>query len=284
LLFKPYFSEILALPKARVPIVKFQQPKYKLHCDIGINNHLACRNSQLIREYMQADSRARDLCLLVKYWAKQRKINDPYRGTLSSYCYVIMVIHFLMNGIHVSPPILPCLQTLDRNPSTDAPVVIDGFDCWYQQDREKYRDFGKANSQSLGELLMSFFRLYSHEFNFSETVISVRAACYMEKKKKVWSVSTKKDKHLVREKRQNETHPLADTRTNSSLCSQRLSFSLQLCVEDPFDVTHNLARGVDPAALYEIRGEFMRAFRMLASDGASFEQVCTPYTKEWRGA
>jgi DNA polymerase sigma len=37
----------------------------------------------------------RPLVLTVKHWAKRRKINDASSGTLSSYAYVIMVIHFL---------------------------------------------------------------------------------------------------------------------------------------------------------------------------------------------
>lgn len=33
----------------------------------------------------------------VKIWTKKRQINNPYRGTLSSYGYVLLVIHFLTN-------------------------------------------------------------------------------------------------------------------------------------------------------------------------------------------
>jgi DNA polymerase sigma len=141
-----------------VPIVKFVSPKYSLHCDIGINNHLACRNSELIRDYMTLDSRARDMCLLIKHWAKMRKINDPYRGTLSSYCYVMMVIHYLQSAMHCNPPVLPCLQAYGRDQATKEEIEaakIDGFDCWYYTDIEKLKNFGQANQQSLGELIVS---------------------------------------------------------------------------------------------------------------------------------
>lgn len=41
----------------------------------------------------------------VKVWTKRRKINNPYRGTLSSYGYVLLVIQFLC---HIKqPPLLP---------------------------------------------------------------------------------------------------------------------------------------------------------------------------------
>ena len=46
---------------------------------------------------------------VVKHWAKQRAVNDSYRGTLSSYCYVLMCIHLLQTR---SPPVLPSLQQM----------------------------------------------------------------------------------------------------------------------------------------------------------------------------
>lgn len=157
-LFKPHFTEILPLPKARVPIIKFVAPKYELACDLGINNLLACKNSELIRDYMSLDTRARDMCLLVKHWARARKINDPYRGTLSSYCYVMMVIHYLQNPLHVHPPILPCLQTFGRSDATQEEIDkerVDGLDCWYERDMEKVKKAAPQNNQTLGELLVS---------------------------------------------------------------------------------------------------------------------------------
>ena len=148
--------DILPLPKARVPIVKFTAPaKFGgLRCDIGINNLLACRNSELIRDYMAIDARARDMCLIIKHFAKRRQINDTYRGTLSSYCYVLMVIHYLQSACHVNPPILPCLQSIERNKDTDKPLLIDGFDCWYNTNIDRFKGFGQANTQTLGELLV----------------------------------------------------------------------------------------------------------------------------------
>lgn len=38
----------------------------------------------------------RDLGMLIKHWAKQRKLNNPKQGTLSSYSWVMLLIHFLI--------------------------------------------------------------------------------------------------------------------------------------------------------------------------------------------
>lgn len=58
-----------------------------------------------------------------------RKINSPYKGTLSSYGYVLLVIYFL---VHVkSPPVLPNLQQMPPlRPISQADTHIGGNNVW----------------------------------------------------------------------------------------------------------------------------------------------------------
>ena len=77
--------------------------------DITVNNILAIVNTKLLRDYAAIDDRLLQLVFVVKLWAKRRQVNDSYRGTLSSYCYVLMCIHLLQQR---SPPVLPCLQAM----------------------------------------------------------------------------------------------------------------------------------------------------------------------------
>ena len=77
-------AQVLPLPSARVPIVKFVDRASRLQCDICVNNLLALNNTALLGAYARADGRVRPLVATVKYWAAQRKVNEPYRGTLSS--------------------------------------------------------------------------------------------------------------------------------------------------------------------------------------------------------
>ena len=85
-------ESVIARPKARVPVVVLVDKATQLHCDITMSNRLALLNSQLVRCYMALDERAPQLCFLVKFWAKKRGVNDPYRGSPSSYAYVLLVI------------------------------------------------------------------------------------------------------------------------------------------------------------------------------------------------
>jgi len=241
------YSGILALPKARVPIVKFHSSQYGYEADCGINNLLAIENSQLIRAYMTADVRARQLVFIIKHWAKQRKINDPFRGTLSSYAYVLMTIHYLQQ---LSPPVLPCLQSYQLRGRGER--MVSGYDCWW--DERLAAEWRSDNSSSLSALLSGWYLYYAHCFGFTDDVISVRVGGVLGKreKEKEWAGSGKRDKHL-------------------------------LSIEDPFEVSHDLGRVCDGNALFEIRGECIRGSKMQA-EGKSVQALMAKYEKEWRGS
>lgn len=95
LLRRSRMSKVFAIPKARVPIVKFIEPETSIECDICVNNLLAVENTSLLRLYSEIDPRLKELVILIKHWSKCRGVNGAFKGTLSSYAYVIMVIHLL---------------------------------------------------------------------------------------------------------------------------------------------------------------------------------------------
>jgi DNA polymerase sigma len=74
-----------AITSARVPIVRMSDPGSGFSCDICINNLFAVANTKLLKDYAQIDQRLLQLAFLVKHWAKMRRVNETYRGTLSSY-------------------------------------------------------------------------------------------------------------------------------------------------------------------------------------------------------
>jgi DNA polymerase sigma len=282
------FMNILFLPKARVPIVKFDYEG--LQCDIGVNNRLAVANSLLVRAYMEFDSRARLMVLLIKHWAKSRKINDPYRGTLSSYAYVMLVIHFLQVQ---QPPVLPNLQALGRTESkTDN--MINGYDCYFYSDWRSVKP--STNQSTLGELLLGFFFYFSREFDYHDHVISIRKGGLLKKADKNWdpAIIRKQEDDLRKELTarvrsaseseraakldglaQGQTGPTGDLTAIDEGKEEETKVRVKrgrqdkfwMCLEDPFEVSHNLCRLVDRKALYLIRGEFIKAHKVLAKSG-----------------
>ncbi|KAI5782768.1 hypothetical protein EDC01DRAFT_664913 [Geopyxis carbonaria] len=166
------------LSRTRVPIIKLVQtlstePPLELQCDIGFQNHLGIYNTQLLCNYSRCDPRLKDMVLFVKWWTKKRHINSPYRGTLSSYGYVLMIIHYLVNV--VNPPVLRNLQ-LFPIPVNVKPreVQLEIDNCCYNVWFYKGMPPPSKNTECLGELLRGFFEYYAYRFSWGTSVISVR--------------------------------------------------------------------------------------------------------------
>ncbi|KAJ6463374.1 hypothetical protein C8R45DRAFT_1025476 [Mycena sanguinolenta] len=234
------------LPHARIPIVKLSldpSPGLPLGiaCDIGFENRLALENTRLLMCYAMIDpTRVRTLVLFLKVWSKRRKINSPYKGTLSSYGYVLLVIYFL---VHVkNPPVLPNLQQMPPlRPITKEDTHLAGYNTWFFDDIELLRTrWHSENNESVAELLIDFFRYYARDFSYNTGVASIRAGL-LKKSTKGW---------------QND---LSSGRYNDSRERNRL------CIEDPFELDFNVGRCVTKDGIYTIRGEFMRASRILAN-------------------
>ncbi|KAK4685371.1 terminal uridylyltransferase, partial [Tremellales sp. Uapishka_1] len=238
--------DVKPLPRARIPIIKLNLAAspglpFGIACDIGFENRLAIQNTKLLLTYATIDpGRVRTLVLFLKVWAKRRKINSPYRGTLSSYGITLMVLYFL---VHVkNPPVLPNLQRIaPLRPMTREEMTLDGRDVWFFSDVETLRqEWSSVNFESVGELLIDFFRYFSHDFQFNNAVLSIRAG-QLTKESKGWMNDI-------------------DVGGLNEMARDRN----RLCIEDPFETTYNVARTVTKDGLYTIRGEFMRATRILS--------------------
>jgi len=102
----PFFIDVHT--PARIPIVRYYCPdpipdggngdeeeRTCIECDLSMHNPLAVLNTKLLRTYAEITPVTRVLASIIKRWAKARDINNPARHTLSSYGYIIMLLHFL---------------------------------------------------------------------------------------------------------------------------------------------------------------------------------------------
>lgn len=232
-------QNVQALTRARVPIVKLMDPETGISCDICVNNVLAVVNTKLLREYAQIDVRLRQLAFIVKHWAKSRGVNATYQGTLSSYAYVLMCIHFLQQR---RPAILPCLQGMEATYS----VTVDNIECAYFDKVEKLYGFGSHNGESLARLVWAFFNYWAYCHDYANDVISVRTGSTVSKRGKDWTRRIGNDRHLI-------------------------------CIEDPFEVSHDLGRVVDKFSIRVLREEFERAAEIMQYDPNPCVKLFEPY-------
>ena len=102
--------------------------------DVCFNNMLGVYNTRMLRAYASCAWYVRPLVLAIKHWAKRRGINDASTGTLSSYAYCILAIHFLQ-----SQGLLPDLQ--DEALRSGGPRIdsVTGFDTAFCEDMEAAR-------------------------------------------------------------------------------------------------------------------------------------------------
>ncbi|GMH00566.1 hypothetical protein Nepgr_002405 [Nepenthes gracilis] len=232
-------QNVQALTRARVPIVKLKDPVTGISCDICINNVLAVVNTKLLRDYAQIDVRLRQLAFIVKHWAKSRAVNETYQGTLSSYAYVLMCIHFLQQR---KPAILPCLQGME----TTYAVTVEEVECTYFDQVEKLRDFGARNKETIAQLVWAFFNYWAYSHDYTNSVISVRTGSILSKQSKDWTRRIGNDRHLI-------------------------------CIEDPFETSHDLGRVVDKYSIRVLREEFERAAEIMQRDPDPCTALFKPY-------
>ncbi|KAK4236372.1 hypothetical protein C8A03DRAFT_16985 [Achaetomium macrosporum] len=193
------YSSALEFPKSGVGV----------QCDINFSAHLALQNTLLLRCYSHCDPRVRPLVLFVKHWAKVRGINSPYRGTLGSYGYSLMMLHYLVNV--AQPFVCPNLQQLARPPDpnltpqqVDETVMCKGRNVQFWRDEAEIMRLARDNAltqnrESIGELLRGFFEYYAkggaqmsmlpcRSFDWGRDVLSLRThGGLLSKQAKGWT-------------------------------------------------------------------------------------------------
>jgi terminal uridylyltransferase len=242
------------IPLPPSPVREHAHLEYKgdvgIHCDINFSNYVAIYNTTLLRCYCKCDPRVREMGLFVKSWAKARQINTPYYGTLSSYGYILMVLHYLMNI--AKPPVIPNLQHIARDADAWAGKtdieLFEGFDIRFDSNEQRIERAARAgeiteNKQNLGALLHEFFWYYSDRqgFRWMDQVISIRT---------VGGILTKQSKGWTEGKWAGENNKV------------RLRYLF--AIEDPFETEHNIARTVGHTGVWAIRDEFCRAWEIIS--------------------
>ncbi|KAF9990447.1 hypothetical protein BGZ75_001929 [Mortierella antarctica] len=208
---------VICIPDAMVPIVKFLDPVTNMECDLNTGNNLGVINSELIRTYTTIDERVKPFLYMIKAICKAQGINDARSGYLSSYAITWMGIVFLQQEENQTKPaestgwewdthpVLPRLQqqpfermtelTLRLNHNVkNTPVSTtslvnsaksDMVHCRFDRNEDgKHTGSGRANPKSLARLLIEFFEFFSRRFFYAEMAIHVGRAQFVPKTSK----------------------------------------------------------------------------------------------------
>eukprot|EP00397_Hematodinium_sp_SG-2012_P019494 GEMP01020031.1.p1 GENE.GEMP01020031.1~~GEMP01020031.1.p1 ORF type:complete len:510 (+),score=131.47 GEMP01020031.1:69-1598(+) len=226
------FHTIVTVFQARVPLIKavldVKAPKgsgpsklQSVDVDMCVDNVLGFHNTRLMGAYHQLDPRVGSVGLLVKQWARAYELLNSSDGHMNSYAWTLLTIFYLMN---TDPPVVPNLQDL-----ADKTVIIRDSrwgvvtDCHCEFWSETHGIPKSRNSQTSWQLLYGFLLFYSL-FDWDRHCVSIRLALT--------------DKVVVTpptgpEPRKPAKRGIPKT---SVMCGEET-----WCVEDPFDLRHNLA-------------------------------------------
>ncbi|PHH77911.1 hypothetical protein CDD80_7593 [Ophiocordyceps camponoti-rufipedis] len=265
-----------------------------VQCDINFSAHLALQNTALLRCYSYTDVRVRPMVLFVKHWAKVRGINSGYRGTLSSYGYVLMVLHYLVNV--ANPFVCPNLQQLAPPPHPDltpaeieATISCRGYNIRFWRDEPSIVHFAtnnqlNRNGETLGHLLRGFFEYYAHNgmmssgtakgFDWGRDVLSLRTPRgLLTKQEKRWTGAKTVLEHqggsTVKQPSDVSRPAVSENQDRSGQPSKKgpevkeVRHRYLFAIEDPFEIDHNVARTVTHNGIVSIRDEFRRAWRII---------------------
>ena len=238
-------EEVQIITGAKVPIVKFIDPRSGLHVDISINNSLALHNTRLLSSYAKSDSRVKELAICVKHWALHRNISDSVKGTLSSYAWSILVIdHLIDQGVVAN------LQ------SGEDRVVIELDETEYDITINMENQPETKSDADIASLLLSFFTRLA-TMDWDNSIISIRNGGPITRDEKGWM---------------NEEPSALDVVNSDKEHPPRMG-EHHLAIEDPFDIDHDLCRVVRAEGELRIRNELLRA-AVLFGNGSTWKEIC----------
>ncbi|XP_060818522.1 uncharacterized protein LOC132908503 isoform X3 [Bombus pascuorum] len=208
--------------KAKVPIIQLIYKQNGLHCDVSTTNGLSVEKSKLIRSFNDAYLPCRKLILVIKKWLSY--INLPERHGLTNYALALLVIFYLQRKSYLES-VAELIQ--EKNESQ----LICGWETGVAQPKNNNK-----SEQSISKLLMGFFQFYTN-FDYQHYIICPLMGQPIAKQAFVESNMLPKEmkpytKHL---------------RTSKE--PEYFRIDSPLCVQDPFELSYNLTRGVTSITL-----------------------------------
>lgn len=185
-------SEMDRILSATVPILKMKDKKTGIYLDICFNIENGLQGVGVVKEYLAKYPQAKYLVCVVKYFLKQRGLNDTYSGGIGSFLLFCMVI-----------------SSIQQHPALRA-------------ERKNYARF------TLGHYLMYFLKLFGEELNYETTGISIRGeGAFFKKSSKNWTYFDREN-FLAVECPQNQENDLGKSSYSIELVKKAFSHAYKI--------------------------------------------------------
>ncbi|XP_053608176.1 uncharacterized protein LOC128673997 isoform X2 [Plodia interpunctella] len=226
------FADVVAIPRANTPIVKFLHVPTKTACDLTFKTELGTKNSRLVAFLLHTDPRILPMAVVIKYWARVHDMSGS--GKLTNYALTMLLIFYLQQ-----PPvaILPSVQWLQSNVREE---IVDHWNVAFDARRESLPPIN--NRASISELFGGFFQYYSL-FNFDDLIVCPYLGYPVRKE-------LFKDLNSL---------PQAFERYRNNIINDLvmpMRFNTSICVQDPFEQCHNVASTINSKLAEDIKAYF----------------------------
>lgn len=287
---------------ARIPIIMYKCPDPLsggdseddlLECDLSMHNPLAVLNTSLLRSYAEITPVTRVLAAIIKRWAKARDINSPARHTLSSYGYIVMLLHFLTfhkrsgNGL-VSPvaepdgdplirsqkksqatPLLPNLQWLDQawpnmpkgSPYSELFSLPKNMMKHPMKESIVNTHFYNPNTPNDKQVLQSHFA-------GQDLSLAILLASFF----RYFAYEFDYKRHVV-SLHSTAARGVVEREVKAELDGWR-NYSAALAIEDPFELDYDIAHVLRGGYYHRIRREFALAYTKIADAATGCPNSC----------
>ncbi|CAG9802639.1 unnamed protein product [Chironomus riparius] len=218
--------------KARTPILRVFCSVEKIDCDLSFSNGLSTANTALISYLISLQPVLKKLVLFIKFWAMRLNL-----GT-NSYLLTLMVIFYLQQEM-VLPPI-SLLQ--DAVP----PTYIEGWNTAFatptlvQLKAQPATDFRRY--------LTGFYKYYGHSFDFTNHIICILTGHKVPKH----IFDHGKEQQLPQVFRPFVTYMSKINLEEADEVEDLFANYKPLVIQDPFDLVHNVSKGIQEQKLMKI--------------------------------
>lgn len=233
--------KVQAIARARVPIVKFEDPVTRLQVDLSFRHGMPVYNTRLICQYTRTHLLVRPYLMVIRFWAKVQDVAGGGQPTylITNYGLTMLMLFYLMAR---AQPMIPSVAELKSQCPIDyrGEHTIGGWDCSFGSEINEWSR--KRHSVSVMELVSEFFSYFGN-FDPNKWVVSPLAGQLL-------------DKNAVKHRNLQKLPPCMRI-----YCAQETDIQTDtaLCLQDPFEHSYNITRGLKEGPFTEFQYKCRRA-------------------------
>uniref|UniRef100_A0A6V7HSU0 C2H2-type domain-containing protein n=1 Tax=Bracon brevicornis TaxID=1563983 RepID=A0A6V7HSU0_9HYME len=212
---------------ARVPIVKLTHRPTAIECDVSSSSSITVENTKLIKKYCEVFPNCRKMIIFMKNWMGNCDLTGS--NGINSYSIAWMVIFFLQQK-----GILPSVGELINKCGESR--RIEGWEIGVDLDFKIKND----SEASITELISEFFTFFG-DFDYRNDIICPLLG------RTIGKTDFSKRTQLPA-----EMAPYIEY-LESKDNPEPLRIDSILCIQDPFDLSHNVTKAVQKCIVYRLR-------------------------------